>query len=70
MRVNFSLLADSQDNGASPRDVAAVVLQIVAMDRLMMYVAAGGSKRHTLGRSAADEVPVFVPEFERSCVLA
>ena len=54
MRVNFSLLADSQDNGASPRDVAAIVLQIVAMDRLMMYVAAGGSKRHTLGRSAAD----------------
>ena len=51
MRVSFSLLTDSQDDGASPWDVVAIVLQVVgAMDRLMMYVAEGGSKRHPLGR--------------------
>jgi hypothetical protein len=40
------------------------------MDRLMMYVAEGGSKRHPLGRSAADEVLIFAPEFSRSLGLA
>ena len=71
MRVSFSLLTDSQDDGASPWDVAAIVLQVVdAMNRLMVYLAVGGSKRHPLGRSAADEVPVFAPELSRSCVLA
>ena len=70
MRVSFSLLTDSQDDGASPWDVVAIVLQVVgAMDRLMMYVAEGGSKRHPLGRSAADEVLVFAPEFSRFRVL-
>ena len=69
MRVSFSLPIDSQDDGASPWDVVAIVLQVVgAMDRLMMYVAEGGSKRHPLGRSAADEVLVFAPEFSRSRV--
>jgi hypothetical protein len=71
MRVSFSLLTDSQDDGASPGDVVAIVLQVVgAMDRLMMYVAEGGSKRHPLGRSAADEVLIFAPEFSRSLGLA
>src|ERR1700720_2053586 len=70
IRVSFSLLSDSQDDGASPWDVAAIVLQVVsAMDRLMIYVAEGGSKRHPLGRSAADEVLVFAPEFSCSRVL-
>src|SRR5271157_4174108 len=52
MRVSFSLLTDSQDDGASPWDVVAIVLQVVGtMDRLVMYLAEGGSKRHPLGRS-------------------
>ena len=59
MRVSFSLLTDSQDDGASPWD-AAIVLQVVgAMDGLMMDVAEGGSKRHPLRRSAADKVRVL-----------
>ena len=69
MRVSLSLLTDSQDDGASPWDVVAIVLQVVGANRLMMYVAEGGSKRHPLGRSAADEVLVFAPEFSRSRVL-
>jgi len=70
MRVSFSLLTDSLDDGASPWDVVAVVLQVVgALGRLMMYVAEGGSERHPLGRSAANEVRVFAPEFSRSRVL-
>jgi hypothetical protein len=69
MRVSFSLLTDSQDDGASPWDLAAIVLKGVAsMDRLMMYGADGGSKRHPIGRSAADGVLVFAPEFSRSSV--
>jgi hypothetical protein len=69
-RVSFSLLTDSQHDGASPWDVVARVLQVVgATDRLMMYVAEGRSKRHQFGRMAADEVPVFAPELSRSCVL-
>jgi hypothetical protein len=40
MRVNFSLLRDSDDEGANPWDVVPVVLQFIdAMDRLMMYLA-------------------------------
>ena len=77
MRVSFSLLTDSQDDGASPWDVAAIVPQVVGtMDRLMIYVAEGGSKRHPLGRSDFDEVLVFaknsaVPAswFSRALVL-
>jgi len=70
MPVSFSLLTDSQDNRASPWDVVAIVLQVVgAMDRLMMRMAVGGSKRHPLGRSAAGKKPVLAPEFSRSCVL-
>lgn len=69
MRVSFSLLTDSLNDGASPWDVVAIVLQVVgAMDRLMMYVVVGWSKRHPVGRSAA--VPVLAPEFSRSYVLA
>ena len=46
MGVSSSLLTDSQDDGASPWHVVAIVLQVVgAMERLMMYVAEGGSKR-------------------------
>ena len=60
MRVSFSQLTDSQDDGASPWD---------AGDRLIMYLAEAGSKRHPLGRNTADEVLVWVPEFNRSCVL-
>ena len=60
MRVSFSQLTDSQDDGASARD---------AMGRLMMYMAEGGSKRRPLGRSAADEVPVWAPESNRFCVV-
>ena len=70
MRVSFGLLTDSQDGGASPWDVVATVLQVVAaMGRLMMYVAEGGSKCDPLGRSAADKVLVFSPEFSRSRVM-
>ena len=70
MRVSFSLLTDLQDDGASPRDVSAIVLQAVgAMDRLIRYEAEGGSKRDPLGRTAADEFLVFVPECRRSRVL-
>ena len=69
MGVSSSLLTDSQDDGASPWDVVAIVLQVVgAMDRLIMYVAEGGSKRHPLGLSAAEEILVFAPEFSRSSV--
>jgi hypothetical protein len=70
MGVSSSLLTDSQDDGASPWRVVAIVLQVVGvMDRLMMYLAEGGSKRHPLGRSAADEVLVLAPEFSRPSVL-
>ena len=70
MGVSSSLLADSQDDGASPWRVVTVVLQVVgAKDRLMMYLAEGGSKRHPHGRSAADEVLVSSPEFSRFSVL-
>src|SRR5271165_2168787 len=70
LRVSFSLLTDSQNDGASPWDVVAIVLQVVgAMDRLIMYLAVGGSKVHPPGRSASDEVLVFAPEFSRSRVL-
>ena len=70
MGVSSSLLADSQDDGAGPGRVVAVVLQVVgAMDCLMMYLSEGGSKRHPLGRSAADEVFVPAPEFSRFSVL-
>jgi hypothetical protein len=69
MGVSFSLLTHSQDDGASPWGVVAIVLQVVgAMDRVMMHVAEGGSKRHPLGGSAADDVLVFAPEFSRSSV--
>jgi len=67
MRVSFSLLTDSLDDGASPWDVVAIVLQVFgAMDRLMMYVAEGGCKRHPFVWSAVDEVLVLTPEFSRS----
>jgi hypothetical protein len=70
MRVSFSLLTDSQDDGASPWQVVAIVFQVGrAMDRLTMYVAEGGSKRHPIGGSTADETLVFAPEFSRSRVL-
>ena len=70
MRVSFGLLTDSLDDGAGPWDVLAIVLQVVgALGRLMMYVAEGGSKRNPLGRSGADEVLVFAPEFSRSRVM-
>src|ERR1700745_2061520 len=70
MRVSFSLPTDSLEDGAGPWDVVPIVLQVVAaMGRLMMYVAEGGSKRHPLGRSAADEVLVFAPAFSRSRVM-
>jgi hypothetical protein len=69
MGVSSSLLTDPHDDGASPWHVVAIVLQVVgAMDRLMMYVTEGG-KRHPLGRSAAEEVLVFAPEFSRPSVL-
>ena len=71
MRVSLSLLTDSQDDGASPWDVVAIVLQVIdAMDRLMIYVAEGGRNRHPLDRSSVDEVLVFAPKFSRSRVLA
>ena len=70
MGVSSSLLTDSPDDGASPWHVVAEVLHVVgAIDRLMMYVAKGGSKRHPLGRSAAHEVLVFAREFSRSSFL-
>ena len=70
MRVSFSLLTDSQDDGASPWDVVAIVLEVVgATDRLITYLAKGGSKRRPLGRSVADEVLVFAPEFSRARAL-
>jgi hypothetical protein len=48
MRVSFSLLPHSQDNGASPWDVAAVVLEVVgATTRLMMCLGKGSRKRHS-----------------------
>src|ERR1700751_1363880 len=68
--VSFSLLTDSQDDGASPWHVVAIVLQVICtMDRLVMYGAEGGSNGHPLGRSAAHEVLVVAPEFRRSFVL-
>jgi hypothetical protein len=70
MGVSSSLLTDSQDDGASPWHVVAIVLQVAgAMNRLMMYVAEGGSKRHPLGRSAGDEILAVAPEFSRSSVM-
>jgi len=50
VRVSFSLLTDSLDEGASPWDMVPIVLQFIdAMDHLMMYEAEGGSKRRPLG---------------------
>ena len=47
MRVSLSLLADSQDDGPSPWDAPAIGLQVVGtMNRIVMYWAEGGSKRH------------------------
>ena len=61
MRVSFSLLADSQDDGPSPWDAAAIGLQVVGtMDRLVMYWAEGRSKRH-LGRSEKG-AELFLPK--------
>ena len=68
--MSFSLLTNSQDDGASPWDVVPIVLQVVGpVDGLMTYVAEGGNKRHPPGRSAADEVLVFAPKFSRARVL-
>lgn len=68
--VSSSLFTDLQDGGASPWYVVAIILQVIgAMDRLVMYVAEGGSKRHPLGRRTAHEVLAFAPEFSRSFVL-
>ena len=70
MRVSSSLLTESQDDGASPWHVVAIVLQVFgALDGLTMYLAEGGSKHHPLGRSAAHEVLVCAPEFSRPSVL-
>ena len=70
MGVSSSLPADSQDDGASPWQVVAIVFHVVgAMDRLTMYVAEGGSKRHPLGGSTAHEALVFAPEFSRCSIL-
>jgi hypothetical protein len=45
VRVNFSLLTDSYDEGASPWDVVPIVLQFIdAIERLPMYLAVGRSK--------------------------
>jgi hypothetical protein len=62
MRVSFSLLTDSQDGGASPWNVVAIVLQAVgAMDRLMMYVAEGGANViHLVG--ALPMKDLFLPQ--------
>ena len=65
MRVSFSLLTDSQDDGASVWDMVPIVLQFInAMDRLMMFEAEGGRKRGPLGGST-DEALIFAPEFSR-----
>jgi len=70
MWVSSGLLTDSQDDRASPWDVVAIVLQVVGpMDRLTVYLAVGGGKRHPVGESAADEDPVVALEFSRSCAL-
>jgi len=70
MGVGSSLLTDSQDDGASPWQVVAIVFQVVGtMDRLMMYVPEGGSKRHPPGWRATHEALVFTPEFSRSSIL-
>jgi hypothetical protein len=70
MGVSSSLLTESQDDGASPWHVVAIVLQVFgALDGLMMYLAERGSKHHPLGRRAAHEVLVCAPEFSRSSVL-
>jgi hypothetical protein len=70
MGVSSSLLTDSQDDRASPWQVVAIVFQVVgAMDRLMMYVPEGGSKRHPPGGSTTHEAFVFAPEFSRSSIL-
>ena len=70
MRVSFSLLTDSQDDGASPWQVVAIVFQVVgAMDRLTMYVAEGRSKGHPIGGSTAREALILTPEFSRSSIL-
>jgi hypothetical protein len=70
MRVSSSLLTDSQDDGASPRQVVAIVFQVGrAMDRLMLYVAEGGSKHHPIGGSTAHEALISAPEFSRSSFL-
>jgi hypothetical protein len=70
MRVSFSLLTDSQEDGTSPWDAVAIVLHVFgAMDRLMMYVAECWNKRHPLSRSVAEEVLVFAPELGRSRFL-
>ena len=70
MGVSSGLLTDSHDDGASPRNVVAIVLQAGGTVDRLMCGAIGGSKCHPIGWSAHDEVPVFVPEFSRFCVLA
>lgn len=57
MGVSFSLLTDSQEDGAGPRDT---------MGRLTMYIHERGTKRRPLGRSASDEVPVRTRELNLS----
>ena len=48
MRVSFSLLTNSQDDGASPWNMTAVVLEVIgAMTRLMMCLGISGRKRHS-----------------------
>jgi hypothetical protein len=64
MRVNFSLLTDSYDEGASPGNAVRIVLHFIgAVDHLMRYLAVSRSKRQPLAPSAADEVLLFTPQF-------
>ncbi len=68
MRMSFSLLADSYDEGAGPWEVVPVGLQFIdVVGGLTMYLAEGRSKHQPFARHASDDVFLFASEFDRSC---
>jgi hypothetical protein len=72
MRVSFSLLTDSQNDGASPWDVVAIVLQVVgAMDRLIVYLtnrtSAVSGDLYVDSLAEAEPAPRSSIKFRRHC---
>ena len=63
-RVSFSLLSDSNDDGASEWYALPKLLQVLeVIGRLIRKGAVEGSKRRPRPRSTADDVFLYAPQF-------